>query len=534
MDFPPFARTNRTLYLLSSVRKFNRPNSFLTGPRKVSVPVLCFVAKGKALLRLNDIVHHAEAHQLLYLAPGTTIEAAAQSSELVYFVILVRTVTAARRGGCWTFVDAPSASVLPLAPGHVHIGNAGQVLRRIEELYAASKNEAGMRCPDPDLLLQSFLDRILQGLPQSQAETAASGGIDLCIAYMREHFHEKITREALADIAKLTPNAFCRSFKRATGMSQTEYLNRIRIERAKERLSPGVSVKEVAVSVGYGSEYYFSRIFKETVGLSPTLFIKRERLNVATASRLGFQDNLSSIGLEAAAAIDCYRLPGMDDTEYGQRLLSQLEQLRLVKPDLIIADFYHQSVYESLKQIAPTLVVKHHLDWRATHLEIAKLVGREQEAVQTFKQLEERTADARGRLRRTMERASVTVMQVLAKRVRLQGTVNHPLNELLYEELGLKPGNAVPRNKMRDEWLPEELPKLDSGHLLVIKNGSQPEVEALLGHLQQWHRRDPIRKGLRTHFIPNWLVMSWTPPGRNRIIDEIVDLLTWDSGRGLA
>jgi len=526
--------TNRTLYLLSSIRKLRRTRTFSIGPKTVPAAMLCFVVHGAGLLRLNDTVCRAEAGQLWHLPPGTAVEAAAQADEPEYYLIVLRSLTAVKLRGRWTVTNAPDGPALPLAPGRIHLRDAEQVQRRIEELYAAVLR--GARSPGPDLQLQALLDGLLRGRREPQLKPELSpappvnSSIDQCIAYMREHYREKISRETLADIAKLTPNAFCRSFKRATGMSQTDYLNRIRIERAKELLAPNISVKEVAMDVGYGSEYYFSRIFKETVGLTPTLFIKRERLKVATASRLHFQENLSSIGLEAAVAIDCSWMPGMDDTLYAQRLLGQYEQLRLVKPDLIIADFYHQPVQESLKQIAPTLFVKHHLDWRATHLEIAELVGREQEARHTIHQLEEKTEAARRRLHgASLE--SVTVMQVLLKRVRFQGMVNHPLNGLLYGELGLKPGCVVPRNKMRDEWLPEELPALDSGHLFIIKNGNFPEVEALLRQLQQSAWWDPSRRTEQTtHFIPNWLVSCWTPPGRGRIIDEIVERLLHAAG----
>ncbi|GAA3401228.1 AraC family transcriptional regulator [Paenibacillus hodogayensis] len=362
---------------------------------------------------------------------------------------------------------------------------------------------------------------------EDQTTRSSDSVIQPCIAYIQEHYSRKISRETLADIAKLTPNAFCRSFKRVTGVSPTDYINRIRIERAKDLLSPAGSVKDVAASVGYVSEYYFSRMFKKTVGLSPTLFIKRERLRVATASRNGFHDNLSFIGVEAAAGVDCYRYPWMDDAEYNRKLQSQLGQLRLVKPDLIIADYFHAGLYKTLNEIAPTVLLEHHLDWKLTHRKLAELTGREREAEQTFRLLEERKEEARSRLERSERAGTVAVMQLLPSVVRLQGAVNHPLNELLYLELGLKPGQSVPLNKMREEW-----PAASSASLLPENNLSDTQTDYLFIYRHEgeidFDFATAIKKlpgAVHTRFIANWLHMSWTPAGRLAIIDEIISTL---------
>ncbi|MEI7026902.1 AraC family transcriptional regulator [Paenibacillus sp. y28] len=504
----------RTLYLLSSVRKFRRTKGFRLSYKRLPAPALCFITKGKGSLRLNDTAHAVEPQQLYYMESGAEVEAEARTRETEYYVIFLEPLTASKRNGRWRLGGdrRPAARLLP--PGRIPVTDPAQIQERFEQILRSFQGQA--EAHPPDLQLQALLDLLVrESLPQ-EAVPAANSGIDSCIAYMHHHFREKISRETLADIAGLTPNAFCRSFKRAHGVSPTDYLNRIRINAAKEQLSPGQSVKEVAALVGYGSEYYFSRIFKETVGIAPTLFIKRERLRVATASRTSYQDNLSSIGMEAVAAVDCYRYPEIDDAEYDRRMLSQLEQLRMVKPDLIIGDFFHHPFYEAFKQIAPTVILEHHLDWRVNHQRIAELVGREQEADQTFAQMEERIAALRERFSRTAQQQSVTVMQVVPTRVRIQGTISHPLNELLYEGLGLMPGRDVPRNKMRRELPAEELPALEADHLFLIgKAGIQPEDPFY----------DKLQEVCFLHFIPNWLFMSWTPPGRNRILDVLENTL---------
>jgi AraC-like DNA-binding protein/ABC-type Fe3+-hydroxamate transport system substrate-binding protein len=498
-----------TLYILSSIRRFRRMKDFTIPLRSVPVSILCFITKGTGILSINDTLHPIEPLQLFYLVPGMMVEATAHSREIEYYIILIDQITVTKQRSRWKVSDPEST--LPLPHGLVPISDAGLIFGRIQQLYESN----GL---NRDLSFQELLGFIIRDLSKRQSEQSTDNGIDLSIAYMNEHFHEKITRETLAKMAQLTPNAFCRSFKRATGLSPTDYLNGIRIHHAKEQLGPGSSVKDVAAATGYGSEYYFSRIFKETVGLSPTLFIKRERLKVATASRVGFQDNLASIGMEAVASVDCYRYPGLDEEEYSRRVISSMEQLRLVKPDLIIADFFHSSFYDAFKEFAPTVIVKHHLDWRVIHMNIAELVGREKEAVQTFNQLDEKTAEARKLLKSSSEKDSITILQVMHKCIRIQGSINHPLNDLIYSGLAMRPGLAVPRNKMRQEWAIEELPPLQSGHLFIAKHSNHPEIEQLLTQLQA----SPAVNDRQRHFVPNWLVMSWTPQGRNRIIDEIL------------
>ncbi|WP_179233090.1 helix-turn-helix domain-containing protein [Paenibacillus rigui] len=512
--------------------------------------MLCFIARGEGTAVIDGTAHALQPLQLCFLPPGCSIEVSMTGQEITYYVIVFEALQAEKRRGRWQLTPIiPRSATFPHFPAApVPTPESREVERRIEQMYALSRadqkdplrttdphatGEALSQPPlsDPNLPLQSLLELLLHSGPrqQTEAERNADPGLELCIAYMREHYQEKISRKTLASLAKLTPNAFCRSFKRTTGLSPTDYLNRIRIEQAKQLLSPAASVKEVAAAVGYGSEYYFSRIFKETVGLSPSHYIKRERLRVATASRCGLHENLSSMGMEAVAAVDCYRYPWMNDEEYHRQLLSQLEQLRLAKPDLIVADYAQRSCYEQFKQIAPTVLLEHHLDWRVAHRSLAGLVGREREAEHSLTRLQESVNEVRRRLLASAENYSrVAVVQMLPQRIRVQGTVLHPLNDLIYQELGLQPGSGVPRNKMRDERFSRELPGLEADHLFIIKQDTPPPMEGEPEQLPQAMPMEfnPSGRKRTVHLIPNWLVMSWTPQGRSRIAEELVNKLT--------
>jgi AraC-like DNA-binding protein len=64
---------------------------------------------------------------------------------------------------------------------------------------------------------------------------------------------------------------FCKTFKKVTGLNFTNYLARLRIEKAKELLlNPNARVSEIVFEVGFRSITHFNRIFKRHVGKSPT------------------------------------------------------------------------------------------------------------------------------------------------------------------------------------------------------------------------------------------------------------------------
>jgi len=91
--------------------------------------------------------------------------------------------------------------------------------------------------------------------------------------FLQAHLGEPIRLARVAAAAHLSPYHFCRVFRSATGMTVTEYLSRLRVEKAKTLLAnPSARVSEVAFATGFGSISQFNMVFRKWAGKSPTEF----------------------------------------------------------------------------------------------------------------------------------------------------------------------------------------------------------------------------------------------------------------------
>ena len=93
------------------------------------------------------------------------------------------------------------------------------------------------------------------------------------IRYIGEHYDLPITVDQLAEIERYNITYYNNWFKQQTGYSPSLYLRRIRVERAKELLEETTfSVMEIAVMVGYSSNSTFTRAFHSITGMTPKAY----------------------------------------------------------------------------------------------------------------------------------------------------------------------------------------------------------------------------------------------------------------------
>ena len=98
------------------------------------------------------------------------------------------------------------------------------------------------------------------------------------MAYLHEHYAQPISREDLARHVNMNEDYLTFCFRKELGMTPIAYLNRYRINRAKQLLATRpLNITEVALEVGFYDHSYFSRVFRREVGMSPDAYRRAQK-----------------------------------------------------------------------------------------------------------------------------------------------------------------------------------------------------------------------------------------------------------------
>jgi AraC-like DNA-binding protein len=134
------------------------------------------------------------------------------------------------------------------------------------------------------LMTESLLHACLRLLksPQQQRPRKAIRTYESICLYVQENFHSPITRESVANHFGLAPNHVSRLFRKEGFMKFNDYLNLVRVNRAKFMLQNyNMTLKEIASSCCYSDPAYFCRVFKKACKVTPTEYRSNNSTQVA-------------------------------------------------------------------------------------------------------------------------------------------------------------------------------------------------------------------------------------------------------------
>ena len=153
---------------------------------------------------------------------------------------------------------------------------AGRVGPMLQELVEA----AGMRRIELFMSIMGTLSRAadVQPLASAAYHPDPSGfmatGINEAIAYISSHLTEDFSETELAQISRLSPSGFSRSFRRHTGMGLSQYVNRLRINVACQLMmaEEPMSITDICFAAGFRNISNFNRQFLRQKNMQPSHF----------------------------------------------------------------------------------------------------------------------------------------------------------------------------------------------------------------------------------------------------------------------
>ena len=234
---------------------------------------LVLIECGSGIITVDGTKYHARPSQLFYFYPGLPHSLLSNPKDpLKFHAIHFSFCEVIFEGGKWSILDG-SPQKLPIH-SVTNISKFKLLLDRFQNVIAYWKNG--------DMNNSAVNGNFLE-LLYIIKEEAQNPGLDFhnkmlvkkIIQYINQNINQDLKITDLASIAGLSQDYLGSIFKKHTGYTINKYINKVRIDRAKELLfKEHTKVREVADSLGFRDEFYFSRVFKKFEGVSPSEFMR--------------------------------------------------------------------------------------------------------------------------------------------------------------------------------------------------------------------------------------------------------------------
>ena len=132
--------------------------------------------------------------------------------------------------------------------------------------------------PEVSAISHRMYEDFIQRVHQARTNKSLSEAIRDCVEYIQLHPEEELTLSALSDLTGYTENYLSRKFKREVGETVSDYVEIVRIEKARMLLeTTDLPIAEIASSLRYCSGTYFASSFRKRVGKLPSEYRKQSR-----------------------------------------------------------------------------------------------------------------------------------------------------------------------------------------------------------------------------------------------------------------
>ncbi|WP_197936503.1 helix-turn-helix domain-containing protein [Paenibacillus sp. GSMTC-2017] len=357
--------------------------------------------------------------------------------------------------------------------------------------------------------------------------------VQATISYMEQRLSKPLQISELPQLAGMTQSSYCRAFKKMTGLTPGNYLTQLRMLKAKELMSDKhAALRDIAVTVGYQDELYFSRVFKKTEGISPSVFLKRRERKVAVVSSLILQDHLLALGILPIAAPsypNYFTTPSGFPSYLHDRLdgtiplnaetpIRSNDVIRL-SPDLILRTRLKDDLSDKhWGEDSSAFFIDESTSWEQYFRNIASHLDRTAEAERVIRGLTLIEQEARRKLEAVTKEGKWTIVRLLPGNCRLYGVKDHAFTELFYKRLQFKPDKRITHGSYMNDAF-DHLVELNPDQLLIIWS-EEPDVNEFSAD-PRWQELKAVKES-RVYYPDSREWDPWGPIGREQMIKAML------------
>ena len=165
-------------------------------------------------------------------------------------------------------------------PGHVIQTSApAEIIAAFDDIIRNGLRNTPFTPQIGTVLMESLLLKIADtAIPFGSFGTPAFVTYQKCLRWILDHAGKVETLEQIARACHIDPAYLCRLFRRFDHTSPYQFLLRLKMNDAADRLqAPGVAIKQVADEMGFSDPFHFSRVFKKSLGLTPAQYVRLNR-----------------------------------------------------------------------------------------------------------------------------------------------------------------------------------------------------------------------------------------------------------------
>jgi AraC-like DNA-binding protein len=152
-------------------------------------------------------------------------------------------------------------------------GQSPRLVELLMRLWYVYNQRGGISMLQTEILFREALNEALLCVVNRNNSSESHTLFERISNFIHEYYYQDLTVASLTEQNNVNRNRLSYVFRRHAGMGPAEYLLNYRIKMAQKMLfTSHVSVQHIAQAVGIADPFYFSRVFKKQVGMSPTKY----------------------------------------------------------------------------------------------------------------------------------------------------------------------------------------------------------------------------------------------------------------------